>query len=139
MKLIGPFSQLITLRGLAANGPLADEQLEIVTAGGLVIDNGRGVDAGNFDALHRQYPQLNVEQIVGQQTVIPGFIDAHTHICFAGSRANDYAARVAGRTYLEIAKKGGGIWDTVTKTRAMPQTELANRTAARADRALQAG
>lgn len=139
MKLIGPFSQLLTLRGIAMNGPLADHQLEVITAGGIVIDNGRVMDTGDFDTLYRRYPNIAVDPIRGQQTVIPGFVDAHTHICFAGSRANDYAFRVAGRTYLDIAKAGGGIWDTVSQTRATSQTALAEHTAIRADRALQGG
>ncbi|MGI9547903.1 MAG: imidazolonepropionase, partial [Flavobacteriaceae bacterium] len=51
-------------------------------------------------------------------------IDAHTHICFGGSRARDYAKRNAGKSYLEIAREGGGIWDTVSKTREASIQEL---------------
>lgn len=139
MKLIGPFSQLVTLRGLAANGPLADEQLEIFVAGGVVVDAGRIIDMGNFDALYKQYTGIDVEAVVGRQTLVPGFVDCHTHICFAGNRANDYALRVAGRTYLEIANQGGGIWDSVTHTRAASQSKLAKLTAGRANKALKGG
>lgn len=139
MKLIGPFSQLVTLRGLAANGPLADEQLEVFAAGGVVVDDGRIIDIGNFDALYKRHTNIDVEAIVGRQTLVPGFVDCHTHICFAGNRAKDYALRVAGRTYLEIAKQGGGIWDSVTHTRAASQPELAKLTASRANRALKSG
>src|SRR5690606_13818454 len=67
------------------------------------------------------------------------FVDAHTHICFAGNRARDYAMRVAGRPYLEIAKAGGGIWDSVTQTRAASTAELAAMTAERANRLLADG
>ena len=139
MKLIGPFSQLVTLRGLAMNGPLADGQLEIFRDGGVIVANGRIVAIDDFENLHKRHPTIAVEAIVGQQTLLPGFVDAHTHICFAGNRATDYALRVAGKTYLDIAKAGGGIWDSVTHTRAAPQTALAKQTAARADRALQVG
>lgn len=139
MKLIGPFSQLVTLRGLAIKGPLPDEALELFINGGVVVDNGRIIAVGHFDDLHKHYPTTPVEATVGQQTLIPGFVDAHTHICFAGNRAADYALRVAGKTYLEIALAGGGIWDSVNHTRAASQKELADQTAVRADRALQAG
>jgi imidazolonepropionase len=64
---------------------------------------------------------------------LPGFVDSHTHICFGGSRANDYALRNAGKSYLEIAKGGGGIWDTVTQTRKSSQNELAKGIIRRAD------
>ncbi|HWK99582.1 MAG TPA: imidazolonepropionase, partial [Parapedobacter sp.] len=121
------------------NGPIADDQLEVIIAGGIVIDNGRVMDTGNFDTLYRRYPKIDIDPIVGHQTAIPGFVDAHTHICFAGSRANDYAFRVAGKTYLDIAKAGGGIWDTVSQTRATSQIALAKHTASRADRALRGG
>lgn len=139
MKLIGPFSQLITLRGSAMNGPIADEQLELFIEGSIVVDNGRITDVGNFDDLYKRYPTIDVEHMVGQQTLIPGFVDSHTHICFAGNRAKDYALRMSGKTYLDIAKAGGGIWDSVTQTRAASQIELARLTAARADKTLQSG
>jgi len=51
-------------------------------------------------------------------------IDPHTHICWAGSRAKDYSLRLAGKSYLEIAQSGGGIGDTVAKTRAASPAEL---------------
>jgi len=73
--------------------------------------------------------QESLEKVEDNTVCIPGMIDAHTHICFAGSRANDYALRNAGKSYLEIAKAGGGIWDTVTKTRKASQTELVNNLA----------
>ncbi len=71
--------------------------------------------------------------------VLPGFVDAHTHICFGGSRAHDYAMRNAGKTYLEIAKAGGGIWDTVTQTRKATKGELVKGIVKRAKRHLANG
>ncbi|MGV3763919.1 imidazolonepropionase [Parapedobacter sp.] len=139
MKLIGPFSQLITLRGMPLKGPLADDQLELLYGGGIVVDIGRIVAVGRFEDLHKQYPAAEVEEVIGQQTLLPGFVDAHTHICFAGNRAPDYALRVAGKSYLEIAEAGGGIWDSVIQTRAASQAALAQQTAARANSALRAG
>ena len=70
---------------------------------------------------------------------LPGFIDCHTHICFAGSRAADYAQRVCGKTYQEIAKNGGGILDTVAKTRAATTEELIALTLQRCRRLSQIG
>ena len=75
----------------------------------------------------------------GKHVCLPGIIDSHTHICYGGSRARDYAMRNAGKTYLEIAKEGGGIWDTVTKTRASSSEELVKGIRKRANRHLKYG
>ena len=72
-------------------------------------------------------------------TLLPGLIDAHTHICFAGSRAQDYSLRNSGATYMEIAKSGGGIWDTVTKTRAASKQELIHGVKQRAQQLVKKG
>jgi len=116
-KLIGPFTQLLTLSGLATKGPLNDGQLEVITAGGLLIENGLILQTGRFDRLHAAHPGVKVEEVTGENVLLPGFIDCHTHLCFAGNRAKDYSLRIQGKTYLEIAKAGGGIWDSVTQTR----------------------
>src|SRR5947208_14723422 len=56
--------------------------------------------------------------------VLPGFVDAHTHLVFAGNRLDDFERRAGGETYEQIAKAGGGIWSTVEKTRAASSEEL---------------
>jgi imidazolonepropionase len=124
-KLIGPFKQILALAGLPLKGSLRDDQLEIITDGGVLVEDGLIKAVGKFDELHRQYPGASIEEIEGNHVLLPGFVDCHTHICFGGNRAKDYALRIAGKTYLEIAKAGGGIWDTVTQTRlAYEQTLL---------------
>ncbi|MDH3189606.1 MAG: amidohydrolase family protein, partial [Acidimicrobiia bacterium] len=71
--------------------------------------------------------------------VIPGFVDAHTHLVFAGDRADEFAARLGGVSYAEIAASGGGILSTVTATRMEPEETLFALAAARASRMLRAG
>ncbi len=139
IKLIGPFSQIIPLHGLPIKGPIADERLDVIEHGGVVVHDGRVKAVGRFDALAQEFDQAAVEEIAGKQTLLPGFIDCHTHICFAGNRARDYALRVAGKSYLEIAKAGGGIWDSVQQTRRASPSELAGLTATRANRLLRQG
>src|SRR4029453_15007919 len=56
--------------------------------------------------------------------VLPGFVDAHTHLVFAGNRLDDFEARARGETYEQIAKRGGGIQTTVRATRAASEEEL---------------
>lgn len=124
MKLIGPFRQVVTLAGLPLRGKLSDEQLEITVDGGIVINNGIIHKTGNFDVLKSEFPDIETEQIEGEQIVLPAFTDSHTHICFGGNRANDFAMRNAGKTYLEIAESGGGIWSSVQHTRNASEEEL---------------
>ncbi len=139
MKITGPFSQVVTLRGVPLKGPIDDEQLEIITSGGILTKNGRILAVAAFDTLRNAYPQAEIAEVYGEQTLIPGFIDCHTHVCFAGSRARDYAMRLAGKSYLEIAKAGGGIWDSVTQTRQASLEALTTLTVARVNRALRSG
>jgi imidazolonepropionase len=65
----------------------------------------------------------------GGRLVIPGLIDCHTHLAFAGWRADEFAQRIQGRSYLEIARAGGGIASTVRHTRAASEEELVGRAA----------
>lgn len=124
MKLIGPFKQIVTLANLPLRGKLSDEQLEIITDGGILIENDTIKKVGNFIALQSENPGLEIETIEGEQIVLPAFVDSHTHICFGGNRANDFAMRNAGKTYLEIAESGGGIWSSVQHTRNASEEEL---------------
>ncbi|MFP3833945.1 imidazolonepropionase [Chryseobacterium sp. SIMBA_028] len=124
MKLIGPFKQVVTLANLPLRGKLTDEQLEIIVDGGIVVDNNTIQHIGSFETLKNENPTIEIEQIDGEQIVLPAFVDSHTHICFGGNRANDFAMRNAGKTYLEIAESGGGIWSSVQHTRNASEEEL---------------
>ena len=135
--LIGPFSQILTMDKLPLMGALKDNQLEIIENGGILIKNDIILQVGKFDNLKKDAKQIEI--IKDEQVLLPGFIDTHTHICFAGSRAKDYALRNEGISYLEIAKQGGGIWDTVTKTRAASQEELEKGLSLRASKMLSEG
>lgn len=128
MKITGPFKQIVTLANLPLRGKLADEQLEIIENGGILSENGKIVDVGDFDVLKTANPTAEIENIEETQVALPAFTDAHTHICFGGNRANDFAMRNAGKTYLEIAESGGGIWSSVQHTRAASEDELLKTT-----------
>jgi imidazolonepropionase len=124
MKLIGPFTQVVTLANLPLRGKLLDEQLEIIPDGGILIDNNKIEKVGNFEILKSENHNIEIETVKGEQIVLPAFVDSHTHICFGGNRANDFAMRNAGKTYLEIAESGGGIWSSVQHTRNASEEEL---------------
>lgn len=139
MKIIGPFSQIITLEGLPNKGALKDDALQIIKNGGCLIEHGEIVKLAEFETLCKDYPQSEVEEIECEMVLIPGFVDCHTHSCFAGSRAMDFAERNAGTSYLDIAGKGGGIWSTVQNTRAANFETLKKSTESRVNKFLQEG
>jgi imidazolonepropionase len=139
MKLTGPFKQLLTMDHLPAKGPLSDEQMEIIPDAGILHSKGKIIATGNFELLKKQFDSTDMDLLEGDYVGLPGMIDVHTHICWAGSRAKDYALRLSGKTYLEIAAMGGGIWDTVIKTREATLEELSEIIEQRASKALNLG
>jgi len=124
MKLSGPFKQIVTLSNLPLKGKLNDEQLEIINDGGILTENGIILEVEKFEVLKQKFADSEIDLIENEQIAIPAFIDAHTHICFGGNRANDFAMRNAGKTYLEIAESGGGIWSSVQHTRKASEDDL---------------
>jgi imidazolonepropionase len=139
MKLIGPFSQLISLDNLPIRGAIADSQLSIITDGGIVTNNGVIEKIGNFQTLKHEFPNAEIDWIKDTKIVLPAMVDCHTHICFGGNRANDFAMRNAGKTYLEIATSGGGIWSSVQHTRNASDEELLQLLLQRIDKLLHLG
>lgn len=103
-------------------GPLSDESMQIITKGGIIVENGIITMLGKFEELKPQAKKIN--ELGNHFVLMPAFVDSHTHICFAGSRAHDYAARISGKSYQEILQRGGGIYDTVNKTRQATEEEL---------------
>jgi imidazolonepropionase len=122
--IIGPFTEVLPFDNLPFKGALEDEQLTIIHNGGVVIENGFIGAVGKYDDLRIKYPKADREFIDQPAVLLPGLIDAHTHICFAGSRAQDYNLKLQGKTYLEIAREGGGIWRSVEQTRKATGQEL---------------
>ncbi|WP_312767338.1 imidazolonepropionase [Epilithonimonas sp.] len=139
MKLIGPFKQIITLNNLPLKGKLSDESLEIIANGGILTENGKLLEVNDFDILKQKFPDSEIDFIDNEQIALPAFVDAHTHICFGGNRANDFAMRNAGRTYLQIAESGGGIWSSVKHTRAASEEDLVGGILERVNRLIKQG
>jgi imidazolonepropionase len=139
MELIGPISQLVTLQDLPLRGPISDNDLVVISNAGIAIENGTIVAVDNWDSLLTSFPNANIHVLDGAYVAVPGYIDCHTHICFGGNRARDFALRNAGVSYLEIAQSGGGIWDTVTQTRKCTEQELTQIVIKNANKHLQLG
>ena len=139
MELIGPISQLVTLQDLPLKGPISDSALPVISNAGIAIENSTIVAVDNWDSLVARYPTASITALEGAYVAVPGYIDCHTHICFGGNRARDFALRNAGVSYLEIAQSGGGIWDTVTQTRKCTEQELTQIVIKNANKHLQSG
>lgn len=140
MKLIGSFKQLLTMNNLPLKGSIEDESLEIIeNAGILVAESGEILEVGLFNELAEKNPDAAIKRVGENVVAIPGLIDSHTHICFGGTRAKDFAMRNSGKSYLDIAREGGGIWSTVKETRKASQQELTDKIIERANYLLSLG
>src|SRR6476660_10045189 len=117
-------SQLVTLTG-AKRARIAPElsELGIIREGGMLIRNGTIERVGASDEIEKNIGDAEVVD-AGGRVVMPGFVDAHTHLVFAGNRLDDFERRARGETSEQIAKAGGGIWSTVQKTRAASEEDL---------------
>ena len=104
---IGPFRQVLSLRNLPTKGALQDEQLEVLAKAGLWIKNGVIQEIFLWNDLNQviaknSVTQATVIQLDQDYVLTPGLIDAHTHLCYAGTRAQDYADRLNGVSYQQI-------------------------------------
>jgi imidazolonepropionase len=117
-------SQLVTLNG-AKRARIGTElsELGIIRDGGMFVRDGAIEKVGPSDEIERNVGDAEIVDARGR-VVMPGFVDAHTHLVFAGNRLDDFERRSRGETYEQIAKAGGGIWSTVEKTRAATEAEL---------------
>lgn len=118
-------SQLLTLAG-PKRARIAVEltELGIIRDAGMLIRDGVIVATGRSDSINRQLPPEAEVVEAGGRVVLPGFVDAHTHLVFAGDRVEEFEMRARGASYEEIAAAGGGIRSTVRKTRAASEAEL---------------
>src|SRR6476646_8739779 len=92
----------------------------------MLIREGKIERVGASDEIGKNVGDAEVVD-AGGRVVMPGFVDAHTHLVFAGNRLDDFERRARGETYEQIAKAGGGIWSTVKKTRAASELDLLAR------------
>ena len=117
--------QLVTLAGPARPRIGAElRDLAIIDNAALLIENGRIVAAGTYCRTKSKIPPDAMIIDAEHRCVTPGFVDAHTHLVFAGNRAAEFEQRIAGATYQQIAAAGGGILRTVALTRAATEDEL---------------
>ena len=117
--------QLVTLAGPARPRAGAEmRELSIISDGALIVEDGRVLKTGSYAEMRTSIDAAAEVIDAGGCVITPGFVDAHTHLVFAGNRAAEYEKRIAGATYQEIAAAGGGIQSTVALTRAATEDEL---------------
>jgi imidazolonepropionase len=117
---------IATCRGPAPRTGSAQRQISALAHGAVAAHAGRITWIGPADAVHDHVSLLPgaVRVDVRGCTVLPGFVDPHTHVVYAGDRRGELQQRLAGATYADIAAAGGGIARTVTETRAAAEDDL---------------
>src|SRR3990167_7067737 len=103
----------------------ADEQYGLLAQAAIAVQAGKIVWLGKMAELPSEMIQSAQEVIdVAGKCITPGLIDCHTHVVYAGNRANEFEMRLNGMSYAQIAKAGGGIRATVAATRQASEAEL---------------
>lgn len=128
--LLTNIGQLATLEGHSDQPKRGEElsELSIIENGAIAIKDGIIIAVGSTKEVLSEIteePDLPSIEFPGMLAT-PGFIDSHTHLTFGGSREKDFALKLAGKTYLEILKEGGGILNTLRSTRRASQDELSS-------------
>ncbi|NOT55447.1 MAG: imidazolonepropionase [Deltaproteobacteria bacterium] len=130
-------SQLLTMPG----GPQRSSALGtlgLIEDGAVAIHAGKIIATGTTTSLRGRFEPRHEIDATGK-VVLPGFVDPHTHAVWAGDRVDEFEMRIAGATYLEIMRAGGGIMATVRQTRAASVQQLVDQTRARLQRMLAHG
>ncbi len=122
---------MLTLRGRAPRRGKALSDLGILRNGALLIRDGLIAAVGARSKVETLPEARVAEKVdVGGRVVLPGFVDSHTHLIHAASRAEEYELKIAGASYEEIARKGGGILNSVKELRAATSEALKKRAGA---------
>jgi imidazolonepropionase len=131
-------AELATPRGRAARGGGELDRIDVVAAGAVAVDDGRIVEVGPEADLRTRYRSERTLDARGG-TLVPGFVDAHTHPVFAGTREEEFEQRTKGASYVEIAAAGGGILSSVRGVREASREQLLAGLMLRMDRFLELG
>jgi imidazolonepropionase len=126
--LITGASQLLTLRGRGPRRGNSLSNLSIIEDGALLLRDGVVAAVGTRVQVEAMPEARAAEKLdLGGRVALPGFIDSHTHLIHAAGRAEEYELKIAGASYEEIARKGGGILNSVKKLRAATPEALKKR------------
>ena len=118
---------LVTCAGPAPRRGAAQAEVTAIPDGAIAVHDGLITFAGTSADLTPHISPVTSAQVIdlhGQHSIVPGFVDAHTHTVYGGDRRSELQRRLAGETYAQIAASGGGIVSTVAATRAASESEL---------------
>jgi imidazolonepropionase len=125
MLILSNCSQLVTLAGpRRARRGAEMRELAVIHDGAMLVQDGRVACVGTRREVQLAAGGCYEVVDAGGRVVLPGFVDAHTHPVFAGTRADEFQERMQGATYAEIAERGGGIRSTVRLTRDASEDDL---------------
>ncbi|MCX8021831.1 MAG: imidazolonepropionase [Syntrophorhabdaceae bacterium] len=138
--IIKNVSQLVTVSGFEGRRGGEMSSLNIVEDGAVVIEGGIITRVGRTEETLKGIDPSGFTVIDGRgRTVLPGFVDSHTHFVFGGYREKEFALRLQGASYMDILAKGGGIISTVKATRSASKEELIRSGLERLDTMLSLG
>ncbi|HYW67808.1 MAG TPA: imidazolonepropionase [Candidatus Dormibacteraeota bacterium] len=126
--LITGAAQILTLRGGVPRRGNSLSKLGLLRDGALLVREGKIVAAGPRAQVEKRSESRRAEKLdLGGRVLLPGFVDSHTHLIHAASRAEEYELKIQGASYEEIARKGGGILNSAKKLRVASAEALKDR------------
>jgi imidazolonepropionase len=120
--IVGPIGTLVTC---ACRHPRRGEELRelpVIASGAIGVSEGKIAFVGKYDDIKDARSRERID--ASNQTVLPGFVDSHTHIPFLGDRSHELIMRFEGKSYMEIGRSGGGILNTMRNVRVAPFEDL---------------
>jgi len=139
--LIEHLDQLYTVAGAVPRGGSRQGDIAPIADGAVACSGSTVVAAGTTAEVRAHVELAPCAMVVDGRgmSLVPGFVDPHTHVVFAGDRRDELRQRLAGASYADIAAAGGGILSTVLATREASEAELVNQTAVRLAEMLRQG
>lgn len=118
-------TELVTCKGFKAKKGNEMNELHIINGGAVIIEEGIIKAVGTTEEVLKEVDENNYEVFdASGKTVMPGFVDSHTHLVFGGYRAEEFSWRLRGDSYMDIMKRGGGIINSVRGTMEATKDEL---------------
>ena len=138
--LIKNASEVVTCSGFKAKTGRVMSDLKTILGGAVVVEEGIIKAVGKSDKILETFKEKDYQVIdASGKSVLPGFVDSHTHFVFGGYRAEEFCWRLSGISYMDIMQRGGGIANSVKATRAASKKELYNSGMKRLDSMLSLG
>ena len=123
---------------ITLDSPDSETGLGVIDNGGVAINQGKVVLAASTEMLERKFRSRRTID-AEDEIILPGFVDPHTHLVFAGARDAEFQLRIEGISYMDVLRKGGGIIETVNRTRQASADSLFRSGKLRLDACLESG